>query len=111
MGSDDVVIHVKNPNEEIYSRTASLIEETFSLQNTGMRTYTSDKRLKLLQKEMTILYKQLEKLHSNPDSKVTMGMIRGLLRRESAFAAFKRCYVREHVKEYPQLQKYVSLDG
>lgn len=110
MGSDDVVIHVKNSNKEIYSRTASLIREVFSLRNTGMRTYTSDKRLKLLQKEMTILYKQLEKLHSNPDSKVTIRTIRGLLRREPAIAAFKRCYVRKHVNEYPQLQKYVALD-
>lgn len=31
--------------------------------------------------------------------------IGSLLKRESAFAAFKRCYVREHADEYPQLQK------
>lgn len=33
-----------------------------------------------------------------------------LLRRETAFAAFKRCYVREHPTEYPELQQYVELD-
>lgn len=34
-----------------------------------------------------------------------------LLRRESAFAAFKRNYVREHSSEYPELQQYVKLDN
>ena len=37
-------------------------------------------------------------------------MVRSLLKRESAFAAFKRCYVREHAVEYPELQEYVLLD-
>ena len=32
------------------------------------------------------------------------------LKRESAFAAFKRCYIREHADKYPQLQRYVLLD-
>ena len=67
-------------------------------------------RLRLLQKEMNILYKQLEKLHNNPDSKVILRTIYSLLKRESAFAAFKRCYVRGHADKYPQLQKYVLLD-
>ncbi|MCM1145374.1 MAG: hypothetical protein NC318_00845 [Blautia sp.] len=96
--------------DEVYKRTATLITETFNLQNTGMRTYTSDERLRLLQKEMNILYKQLEKLHHSPNSKIIMRTICSLLRRESAFAAFKRCYVREHADEYPQLQKCL-LDG
>lgn len=61
-------------------------------------------------KEMNVLYKQLEKIHKNPNSKVTMMTIRSLLRRESAFAAFKICYVREHAAEYPDLQKYVELE-
>lgn len=76
-----------------------------------MRTYTSDERWKLLQKEMNVLYRQLEKMRSNPDSKITMRTIRSLLRRESAFAAFKRCYIREHTIEYPELQQYVELNS
>lgn len=110
MENDDIIISVKNRNDDIYERTASLIEATFSLKNTGMRTYASDERLKLLQKEMNVFYKQLEKLHNDPGSKVTMRTVRSLLRRESAFAAFKRCYVREHADEYPQLQKYVLVN-
>ena len=103
---DRVVISEKQEGE-LYKRTATLITETFTLKNTGMRTYTSDERMRLLQKEMNILYKQLEKLHNSPGSKIIMRTICSLLRRESAFAAFKRCYVREHADEYPHLQKYL----
>lgn len=105
-----VVIDVSDIRDEFQNRTALLITEAFSVKNTGMRTYTSDERLRLLQKEMNILYKQLEKLHNNPDSKVILRTICSLLKRESAFAAFKRCYVREHADEYPQLQKCALLD-
>ncbi len=105
-----IVIDVSDKKDEIQNRTALLIMEVFSVKNTGMRTYTSDERLRLLQKEMNILYQQLKKLHNNPDSKVILRTICSLLRRESAFAAFKRCYVRKYADKYPQLQKYVCLD-
>ncbi len=105
-----IVIDVCDKKDEIQNRTALLIMEVFSVKNTGMRTYISDERLRLLQKEMNILYQQLKKLHNNPDSKVILRTICSLLRRESAFAAFKRCYVRKYADKYPQLQKYVCLD-
>ena len=105
-----VVIDVSDIRDEFQNRTALLITEVFSVKNTGMRAYTSNEGLRLLQKEMNILYKQLEKLHNNPDSKVILRTICSLLKRESAFAAFKRCYVREHADKYPQLQKCVLLD-
>lgn len=107
--NDDVTITILDADNELQKRTAQLVTEVFSLKNTGMRIYRSDQRLKLLQKEMNVLYKQLEKLHKKPESKVIMRMIESLLRRESAFAAFKRCYVREHANEYPELQKYVKM--
>lgn len=108
--NDNVVVDVKDKTDVLQKRTALLVTETFSLKNTGMRIYKSNERFRLLQKEMNLLYKQLEKLHKNPESKVTIRMVCSLLRRESAFAAFKRCYVREHAAEYPQLQKFVALD-
>ena len=67
-----VAIDVTDIKDEFQNRTAMLITEAFSLKNTGMRTYTSDERLRLLQKEMNILYKQLEKLHNNPSSKLIL---------------------------------------
>ncbi len=70
-----IVIDVSDKKDEIQNRTALLIMEVFSVKNTGMRTYTSDERLRLLQKEMNILYQQLKKLHNNPDSKVILRTI------------------------------------
>lgn len=104
-----VVVDVANKEDTLQKMTALLVTETFSMKNTGMRIYTSDERMKLLQREMNILYRQLEKIHNDPDSKIVLRTIRSLLKRESAFAAFKRCYVREHAVEYPQLQQYVEL--
>lgn len=108
--NDNVIVSMADLDDEMCKRTALLIEETFSMKNTGMRTYASAERLRLLQREMDVLYKQLEKIHDYPDSKAVVRTIRSLLRRESAFAAFKRCYVRKHAKEYPKLQQYVALD-
>lgn len=107
---NDVAVCAVDSEDAILKRTAMLITEVFSKTNTGMRTCTSVGRLKLLQREMNMLYKQLEKMQNAPESKVIRRTIRSLLRRESAFAAFKRGYIRSHAKEYPQLQKYVTLD-
>lgn len=85
-----------------------LIYEIFNLRNTGMRVYKSDYRFKTLQKEMNILYDNLEKLRENPDSKLILRKLKAILKRESAFAAFKRCYVREHLTEYPMLKQYLE---
>lgn len=109
ISNDEVSVEADLDNE-IQEKTALLIMEVFSMKNTGMRTYTSEERLRLLQQEMNVLYHQLEKMRKNPASKVTLRIIRSLLGRESAFAAFKRCYVREHAADYPVLQQYVALD-
>lgn len=89
-------------------RTMSLVWETFNLQNTGMRVYKSEMRMKELQKEMNLLFDNLESLNKNPESKLILRKLKVLLKRESAFAAFKRCYVREHIEKYPQLKEYVQ---
>lgn len=108
---NNILIDVKDPQDDLQRRTALLITEAFSLKNTGMRIYTSAERLKLLQNEMNVLYKQLEKMRRpSANSSVTIRTLRSLLRRESSFAAFKRSYIREHAAEYPELQQYVVLD-
>ena len=89
-------------------RTMSLIWETFNLRNTGMRVYKSEMRMKELQKEMNLLFDNLESLKKDPDSGFLLRKLKVLLKRESAFAAFKRCYVREHIEEYPQLKEYIQ---
>lgn len=93
--------------DKAVDRTILLIWEAFNLQNTGMRVYKSDMRLKELQREMNLLFDNLEGLKKNPDSGFLLRKLKVLLKRESAFAAFKRCYVREHIEEYPQLKDYI----
>ena len=88
--------------------TAQLITEVFNVRNTGMRVYKSDMRLRMLQKEMNVLYRKLEAYKKKPDSKILNRMLKALLRKDSAFAGFKRYYVRMHLKEYPQLAEYIA---
>ncbi len=106
---NDVKLSAKaaKPDEKT-KRTVMLIYEIFNLRNTGMRVYKSDYRFKALQKEMNILYDNLEKLRENPDSKLILRKLKAILKRESAFAAFKRCYIREHLTEYPMLKQYLE---
>lgn len=89
-------------------RTIELIGEVFNLRNTGMRVYKSHIRLKQLQKEMNLLFHNLEDLKMSPDSGIVLRKLKALLKRESAFAGFKRCYIREHLDEYPQLRNYIQ---
>ena len=101
-------ITAKNENDLIARRTAELIYETFNLLNTGMRTYTSAMRYNELTKEMNLLYVNLKEYKDNPDSRYVQRKLKALLRRESAFAAFKRNYIRDHSKEFPLLLSYIK---
>ena len=65
-------------------------------------------RFKGVLRQMNLLYDNLEQLKENPDSKIVQRKLKVLLRRESGFAAFKRCYVREHKDIYPELQEYLE---
>jgi hypothetical protein len=107
---NDVIITETVSDDETIKRTALLIQEVFGKQNTGMRTYTTKERLNELQKEMNLLYKNLEALRENPKSKAILRNIKVLLKRESAFAAFKRNYIRNRLSEYSDLEEYVTLE-
>ena len=73
-----------------------------------MRVYKSELRFALVQTEMIVLYINLNKFKENKNSVLTLRTLRGLLSRESAFAGFKRCYVREHAKDYPELLEFLK---
>ncbi len=49
----------------------------------------------------------MKEYKAKPTSKLLLRTLKALLRRESAFAAFKRCYVREHLNEFPELREDV----
>lgn len=107
--ADQIELCSLSSQEDVLTdRTIELIWEVFNLQNTGMRVYKSNMRLKELQREMNLLFDNLERLKKNPESRFILRKLKVLLKRESAFAAFKRCYVREHLSDYPKLESYIQ---
>lgn len=105
---NEVIVTAKSQNDSKAVLTAMLVEEVFMLKNTPMRDYKREFRFRKLSEEMNILYDNLEEIKKKPQSKVTMRKLKALLRRESAFAAFKRNYVRQHSKQFPQLLQYIA---
>lgn len=108
LSEDDVCVQAKKPDDREAALTARLVKEVFNIRNTGMRVYKSDFRLKKLQEEMNVLYSKLEDYREKPDSKVVLRTLKALLRRETAYAGFKRCYIREHLDEFPELTEYIA---
>lgn len=105
---DMIEAEAKNSEDTAAVLTAGLVREVFNKKNTGMRTYTSHMRFQELNKEMNILYDKLEEMKACPDSRAVLRKLKALLRRESAFAAFKRCYIRENIERFPQLKQYID---
>lgn len=104
----DILVQEKDSANKKAALTAQLVTEIFNLRNTGMRVYKSDLRLRKLQEEMNVFYAQLEAYKNNPTSRRLLRTMAALLKRESAFAAFKRCYIRERIDEFPALRDYIA---
>ena len=105
---DTVTVHIfASCNQKVFL-TVELIYEVFNLKNTGIRLAACEARIENLQIEMGKLYSALDEYRKNPDSTSANQKMRILLRRESAFAGFKRSYVRLHLAEYPELEKYIA---
>lgn len=104
----DVEVLAKDEKDTKALFTAELVNEVFNLKNTGMRVYKSHMRFQELNKEMNVLYDTLEEMKKKPESRIVLRKLKGLLRRESRFAAFKRNYIRENIEKFPQLATYVE---
>lgn len=100
-------VTAKDKKDSCAVLTPELVYEVFNIKNTGVRIYKSAVRLEQLTKEMNLLYDNLEKLKKYPDSRAALRKLGALLRRESKFAAFKRCFVRENIEAFPQLSMFV----
>lgn len=103
---NDVQIEALDQNE-VSLMTASLIYNVFNLKNTGMRTNNSAGRLKALQEEMNIFFNELHRYKDNK-SPANTRRVAARLRKSTAFAAFKRSYIRNN-SDYAELQAYVAL--
>ena len=106
---DDIKVSALNPNDERSVITATLIYETFNLRNTGIREAASQTRINSLLETMNVLYRELEKYKKDPFSRRNKKMLSALLRRDSAFAAFKRGYVRDRLSDYPGIIELVQV--
>lgn len=104
---NDVYVRAKRADDREAVLAAQLVEEVFNICNTGMRVYKSELRLNQLQEEMNVLYKKLEAYRHKPESKVLMRTLKVLLKRETAFAGFKRCYIRGQLDEFPELAVFL----
>ena len=89
--------------------TAQLLVECFEKDNTGIRTMECAIRVRALQSVMTASYKNLEKYKKNPTATSTLRALHGMLDRGYKFAGFTRTYVRQHIKEYPDLAQDVAI--
>ena len=97
-GNTEVI--AKETDDYDAEMTAELVTEVFNMKNSGMRVYKSAFRFNELNKEMNKLYDTLDELNQNSNSVFALRKLQALIRRESRFAAFKRCYIREHALEY-----------
>lgn len=105
---DNISVSAKNPNDIEAQLTAKLMYEVFNTKNTGIRTIRSQMRLDTLLEQMNILITTLKKYKDNPKNKLAIRILRAYLQKESAFAEFKRAYVRKRLNELPSLQEYLE---
>lgn len=96
----------KSANDEIIRLTGELITDCFENKNTPIRTIQCENRANELCITMLALYKNLEKYAENPDG-IAIRALKGMLKRTYKFAGFTRTYVRMHLEDYPELEKYI----
>lgn len=107
MKDDDIDVRAMDECDEQAVLTADLVVAVFNQRTTGIRTIASKVRLEALQKEMNLLLSCLDE-YLGKGSGLAFKLLEARLDRRSAFAAFKRCYVREHLDRYPELARYVN---
>ncbi len=95
VSEDNLSVKAINKNDMQAVLTATLMNEVFTQENSGHRTYNCKRRREGLLMQMSLLYKAIEKYKMNPKSKAAERTLTALLNKESAFAEFKRCYYRE----------------
>ena len=96
----------ESTNDEIICLTGELITDCFENKNTPIRTIQCENRANELGLTMLALYKNLEKYSKNPNGAASRAL-KGMLKRTYKFAGFTRTYVRMHLEDYPDLEKYI----
>lgn len=105
---DTVRVSVLDLNDCKVQLTAELIEEVFMSDRTELRKNAAAVRLNALQLRMNMLYSNLQEYSEKEYDVFTEKSIAAMLKRTEAFAGFTRCYVRNHLSEYPKLAAYLE---
>lgn len=106
---DKVIIGAIGDTDPVVVRTVELLNEIYNKVNTRMRVIKCEVRVKELNKEMNAFYKTIEEYERKGHDSISCGALRSFLSRSSPFAAFKRCYIREHAGRYPELLEWVEV--
>jgi len=104
---DTVSVRVVDAGDDEAVGTAELIEEVFMSSNPPLREHASKVRLEELQMRMNLLYKALGAYQKNAGDSIARRNVRSMLKKESKFAGFTRCYVRKNLAMYPELAQYL----
>lgn len=103
-----VHITTKRDNDKEALRTAKLLNSIYNKSNTGLRVLKCETRVIQLYGQMNELYKLLTAHRDNPNDKLVMRKLSIVLNRKSAFAAFKRQFIRDNIADYPELEEYLA---
>ncbi len=103
---EEIIVKAKNDSESSVM-TTQLINNAFNMRNTGIRFAACDQRAKDLSKEMTIFFRSLIEYENDP-SGFSRQAVAALLDRASAFAAFKRSYIRSRLDHYSEFAQYLA---
>lgn len=104
----DIRVEAVEPEHKGSVLTATLLYEVFNQKNTGIREAACEHRMTLLMEKMNVLYRNIENYKKNPTSVKYKRMMEVLLKKDTEFAAFKRCFVRENLKDFPELQCFLN---
>lgn len=94
---------------ETSQKTAQLINEVFNLENTGLRISSCRERMRSFREEWNRFIKLLTEYKKNK-TQISFRKIKARLSTKTAFAAFKRNYIRINQSEYKEFQEFVTLN-
>lgn len=102
-----VIVTPKTSTDNKAMYTAELMVEVFSKNTTGLQDIKSEHRLNALKLEMNAFYSSLEEYQDGRAKPIAKRKMKALLSRESAFAEFKRDFIRTHISSYQELEQYL----
>ena len=95
--------------EEKSKMTAQLVEAVFNFENTGLRVSSRAERMRQFKFEWNNFFKVLEAYRKNKNT-FNFNKVKARLNKKTAFAAFKRDYIRTHQSEFKEFQKFVEVN-